>query len=381
MSPMPLSSDEIAKGEAQLSHLTAQEPTAKNRPQYHNTVDLKCEGEPSTCLDAQGRPIDGVVATFDEEDGLLRLAHYRQGQAHGWSISFYGGLQLYFSRDIVKWIVNYENGRQSGLAIQFHEETPDSPQALSINEKLKWVVPFVQGQPQGLRRGYYEDGSLKSETMYKNGREDGGLYEFYENGSLKFEEKYEDGKKIGPRREYALNAKAQTPAPWTAQENQALMRLTTARAELVAKAFDILDANQYEVFYRDNGFKSGGYILCPTGRLDICREEKSAYLENPAAYHKSGKFVLYFGHETRGSYAVIRNDGIIISSSPRVIDGDDMESYLKDAYLSWNVERHDDKRTLHIKVEGERDQIMLEYVLAVQGELLISPTETLMLAK
>jgi antitoxin component YwqK of YwqJK toxin-antitoxin module len=34
---------------------------------------------------------------------------------------------------------------------------------------------------------YYESGTLKTETPYKNGKKDGGQQSYYESGSLKFE--------------------------------------------------------------------------------------------------------------------------------------------------------------------------------------------------
>jgi hypothetical protein len=51
-------------------------------------------------------------------------------------------------------------------------------------------------------REYYEDGQLKSEKFYENGKEEGPFKNYSESGELESEGTYKDGKLDGPYKSY-----------------------------------------------------------------------------------------------------------------------------------------------------------------------------------
>ena len=61
------------------------------------------------------------------------------------------------------------------------------------NGKLKSEVGYKDGRFDGLCRFYYNNGNLKKQFHYENGVVDGKAYEFYENGQYKIEANYNSG--------------------------------------------------------------------------------------------------------------------------------------------------------------------------------------------
>jgi len=87
--------------------------------------------------------------------------------------------------------------------------------------KLKNSAMFRNETPEGMRREYKPDGSLEKSVMYHNGlitgegnmlddgNKDGRWKEFFNDGSLKAEGNYEDGKPSGDWKYYHLNGKTE----------------------------------------------------------------------------------------------------------------------------------------------------------------------------
>lgn len=61
------------------------------------------------------------------------------------------------------------------------------------NGQLASQLNFVDGIEDGWVRGWYETGTLRSETFYHRGRAVGVRREWYSNGQLKLEEEIEHG--------------------------------------------------------------------------------------------------------------------------------------------------------------------------------------------
>jgi len=66
--------------------------------------------------------------------------------------------------------------------------------------QLKFEYNYKDGKKDGLHRGWYEDGQLKFEDNYKDGKKDGLCRVWYENGQLRLEWNYKDGKEDGLHR-------------------------------------------------------------------------------------------------------------------------------------------------------------------------------------
>ena len=70
---------------------------------------------------------------------------------------------------------------------------------------LTALVEMPEGN--GVDKEYYENGMLKEEVSYSNGKLNGFFKEYYENGSLKSEGNYKNGVLDGLIKEYYSNSK------------------------------------------------------------------------------------------------------------------------------------------------------------------------------
>ena len=66
---------------------------------------------------------------------------------------------------------------------------------------------FVYGEVPEVKREYYYSGNLRSETHYKNGKEEGLETWWYENGKKKSTKHFKDGIENGVRTEWNEDGK------------------------------------------------------------------------------------------------------------------------------------------------------------------------------
>lgn len=75
------------------------------------------------------------------------------------------------------------------------------------NGQLKSENSFYNGKFYGLQTEYYDNGQLKSEMNYIYGKKDGKFSKWYINGQLKYKVNYSFGKPVGPHITYYSNKK------------------------------------------------------------------------------------------------------------------------------------------------------------------------------
>ena len=92
----------------------------------------------------------------------------------------------YYENGQLKLERNYEDGKLHGISKEYFE-----------NGQLKFIHNQKNGEYHGLLKGYYIDGKLKYEFNYKNDKKDGLCKDYYETGQLKFECNYKEGKLHG----------------------------------------------------------------------------------------------------------------------------------------------------------------------------------------
>lgn len=105
----------------------------------------------------------------------------------------YNESELYYSGDI---LVTREDIPVTGIVKEYYD-----------NGKLRSETEYKDGKENGVRKYYYESGNLKSETEYKDGKRNVGEKWYYENGNLKAETNYKDGKRNGVEKWYYENGK------------------------------------------------------------------------------------------------------------------------------------------------------------------------------
>ena len=81
-----------------------------------------------------------------------------------------------------------------------------SEESKSIKQDSNWVLYYYKGELlNGDILSYYENGKLRSEGNYKEGKKEGVWKEWYENGQLDEIINYKDGKRDGLRKVWYEN--------------------------------------------------------------------------------------------------------------------------------------------------------------------------------
>lgn len=78
---------------------------------------------------------------------------------------------------------------------------------MGLSDSVCYVKPY-----DGIKKEYYENGTLHHEISYKHGKENGIAKTYYQNGKLSIESEYKDGKQNGIRKEYYENGNLATVA-------------------------------------------------------------------------------------------------------------------------------------------------------------------------
>lgn len=103
-----------------------------------------------------------------------------------------GIVKEYYQNGILKAEWNYKNGKLNGVSRSYYE-----------SGELETEENYKNGKQEGITKWYYESGKLKYEWNYKNGKQV-GIYKLYsESGNIELEARYnENGKKEGVEKIY-----------------------------------------------------------------------------------------------------------------------------------------------------------------------------------
>lgn len=82
--------------------------------------------------------------------------------------------------------VPYKDGKEEGVAKEWYE-----------NGQLHLAVPTKAGKMEGVGRAWHENGQLQTEDPYKDGKKEGIGKLWHENGQLLSETTYKDGERDG----------------------------------------------------------------------------------------------------------------------------------------------------------------------------------------
>ena len=82
------------------------------------------------------------------------------------------------------------------------------------NGNLKYEIPYKNGKEEGVEKQYYENGNLWGEIPYKNGEQDGVAKSYHENGNLMVEHHLKNGKLDGVSKWYYKNGNLEAEIPY-----------------------------------------------------------------------------------------------------------------------------------------------------------------------
>ena len=105
-----------------------------------------------------------------------------------------GKIKSYHENGNLKAEINYKNGKAEGLAKAYYP-----------NGNLESEGNYKDDKLEGLKKVYYENGNLQAEINYKNGKAEGLARAYYENGNLQEEVNFKDGKEEGVAKVYHEN--------------------------------------------------------------------------------------------------------------------------------------------------------------------------------
>ena len=74
---------------------------------------------------------------------------------------------------------------------------PETKKEYFDNGQIKSQGSYIDGKEEGYWKFYYETGQLRLEVNYTDGKKDGLLNEYYKNGQLRYEANYIDGQSNG----------------------------------------------------------------------------------------------------------------------------------------------------------------------------------------
>jgi antitoxin component YwqK of YwqJK toxin-antitoxin module len=172
---------------------------------YYENGQLKSEGNRKLFL------LDGLWKFYTEEGTLSLEINYNQGKRQGERVVWLAdevirenfendirqGLTRHFDRSgrLIK-TIPYLNGLEDGVSFSYDttgtiiELVQYRRGFITSRERINRRDP--EGRPNGPWKWFYEDGSLKSEGMFKNGRRNGIFKTYDRQGNLLTIEKFTD---------------------------------------------------------------------------------------------------------------------------------------------------------------------------------------------
>jgi antitoxin component YwqK of YwqJK toxin-antitoxin module len=129
------------------------------------------------------------ISSLAKPEGVnLKELDLREGIIYlkGSDTPYAGKVSALYENGQMKAEVNYKDGKREGLTIGWYK-----------NGQKKSEENYKGGKPDGLVFGWYENGQKKSEENYKGGKPDGLVFGWYENGKKKVEGNFKKGKQYG----------------------------------------------------------------------------------------------------------------------------------------------------------------------------------------
>lgn len=183
--------------------------TAKNKvvKEYYENGSLKRETY------YNNKKLDGVAIWYYENGNIQESITLKNDKTIGCYKTFYINGKL--EKEL-----NYADGnflfgdlsidkRNNKMIIEHN--LPKDRKILYINNSNE---PQCIGKMDGIQKWYYENGTLKSESTYKNDKIDGVYKEFYDNKQLKSVEFYINGIQSGKAEKYYKNGKLKQEADY-----------------------------------------------------------------------------------------------------------------------------------------------------------------------
>lgn len=156
-------------------------------------LEFNKEGYIVKKIDYKNDLIDGSYCEWARSGVLLKKQEYKNGQLDGRTVICYDNGFLQEESE-------YKEGKKNGVTVWYsYADKMQGPKAV--------MYTYVDGQFEGPQEVYYESGFLKSVKMFSGNKANGSAYELYEDGSVKSECIYKNGEIKGKVKEYEQGKK------------------------------------------------------------------------------------------------------------------------------------------------------------------------------
>ena len=136
--------------------------------------------------------------------GSLKIYHQNQQLEHDITLEngiLIGPYKSYYKSGKIRidGSTNFDLEKMFGVSLS-------STSILSIfGRYMESIDRILEDGRDGPYKSYYENGQLKEERTYKDGKQDGSFKTYYDNGQLEIEGTYKDGNQNGPVKLYHEN--------------------------------------------------------------------------------------------------------------------------------------------------------------------------------
>ncbi len=139
----------------------------------------------------------------------------------------------YYNDGKIKSEETYKDGKPNGYYITFYE-----------SGRIKDSSSIKDGQIDGIGRSYYENGKLNWQGEFKNGKAEGHYTKYYENGILRSEAFFKEGRPNGICREFTDNGQIRSRSEWKTDST------------VIFDYYDAQGRDRKRVYFK-NGVKTG----------------------------------------------------------------------------------------------------------------------------
>lgn len=137
---------------------------------------------------------DGMKRTWDADGYLLSEENIASDLKQGMTVTYYAPDDTLQVKGKIRMKILFDKGKENGAAYEYDKDGF----VITILEYNYGVLKKQErinrnnnaGQKQGVWKDFYENGKVKSETVFRNGKKTGYAKVFFENGSLANIDKY-----------------------------------------------------------------------------------------------------------------------------------------------------------------------------------------------
>lgn len=156
-------------------------------------LEFNKEGYIIKKIDYKSDLIDGASFEWGRNGRLLKHQEYKNGQLDGRTL-------ICYDNGFIQEESEYKEGKKNGVSIWYsYADKMQGPKAV--------MYTYQEGKFEGPQEVYYENGCLKSVKMFSNNVANGSAFELYEDGSVKTESTYKNGELKGKVKEYEKGKK------------------------------------------------------------------------------------------------------------------------------------------------------------------------------